>query len=181
MQKLNLFLAQSLSKADERRVIKGWFSSGFPNIFSSSCYSECHHKKSGNSERIEKLHYLELATDTNSGQIKKKALWEQYPITISDDSLRAVSFASLYQSLFPPFWLWKWGEVFQKASPNLHTVTSSAHPHFCTLQGPPSAHHTVPGRFIILKHQVMLSVPDFIFMQKCSCCLLYSVVTIYTL
>ena len=33
MQKLNLFLVQSLSKADERRVIKGWFSSVFPNFF----------------------------------------------------------------------------------------------------------------------------------------------------
>lgn len=33
MQKLNLFLAQSLSKTDERKVIKGWFHSVFLNFF----------------------------------------------------------------------------------------------------------------------------------------------------
>lgn len=66
MQKLNLFLAPSLSKTDERRVIEGWFSCVFPKFFPLSCYSDCYHKKSGNIERIEKLHYLELAIDTNS-------------------------------------------------------------------------------------------------------------------
>lgn len=44
MQKLNLFLAQSLSKTDERKVIKGWFHSVFL-VFLYLVTVECYHKR----------------------------------------------------------------------------------------------------------------------------------------